>query len=83
MPYQSGNRELPLLAVMSELVTPSKRPQRRFDKLSCVDSSGVSIDEVSGDEQLTEFCLFADQVNAERSAYWPAIPEMQLPLLKG
>ncbi len=30
-----------------------------------------------------EFCLFADQVNAQRPAYWPAIPDMQLPLLKG
>lgn len=44
--------------------------------------AGVSIDEIRGEEQLREFCLFADQVNAGRSAYWPAIPDMQLPLLQ-
>jgi hypothetical protein len=48
-----------------------------------VDSADVSIDEVRGEEQLREFCLFADQVNASRIAYWPAIPEIQLPLLTG
>ncbi len=47
-----------------------------------METSTASIEEASGDEQLTEFCHFADRVNAERSAYWPAIPEMQLPLLK-
>lgn len=45
--------------------------------------SGLSIEEVRGNEQLREFCLFADQVNAERSAFWPAIPDMQIPLLTG
>jgi hypothetical protein len=45
--------------------------------------SEVQVDEVSGDDSLTEFCLFADEVNAQRSVYWPAIPDMQLPLLKG
>lgn len=53
-----------------------------FDKLPRMDTSSTSIEEVSGDEQLAEFCLFADQVNSIRSAYWPAIPDMQLPLLK-
>ena len=43
----------------------------------------MSVDEARGDEQLKEFCLFADQVNANRPAYWPAIPDMQLPLLNG
>jgi RimJ/RimL family protein N-acetyltransferase len=45
--------------------------------------STVEIEEVSGEEELTEFCLFADRVNAARSAYWPAIPNLQLPLLLG
>jgi hypothetical protein len=45
--------------------------------------TGVRIDEVSGNDDLLEFCLFADRVNAGRSAYWPAIPDLQLPLLKG
>ena len=45
--------------------------------------STVSVDEVRGDEELAEFCLFADEVNSARSAYWPTIPDMQLPLLKG
>ena len=43
----------------------------------------IRIDEVSGDDELLEFVLFADRVNAQRSAYWPAIPDLQLPLLKG
>lgn len=43
----------------------------------------MSIDQISGEEGLHEFCLFADEVNASRAVYWPAIPEMQLPLLKG
>ena len=52
-------------------------------KTARVNRSSVNIDEVSGDEELGEFCLFADQVNSARSVYWPAIPDMQLPLLKG
>jgi RimJ/RimL family protein N-acetyltransferase len=43
----------------------------------------VRIEEVSGDDELLEFCHFADRVNAQRSVYWPAIPDLQLPLLKG
>jgi RimJ/RimL family protein N-acetyltransferase len=46
-------------------------------------SPGIRIDEVSGDDELVEFCLFADRVNAQRSVYWPSIPDLQLPLLKG
>ncbi|MGH9918132.1 MAG: GNAT family N-acetyltransferase [Nitrososphaerales archaeon] len=46
-------------------------------------TGNLTIDEVSGDEGLREFCLFADEVNRHRSAYWPVIPDMHLPLLKG
>ena len=46
-------------------------------------SPAVQIEEVSGEDELTEFCLFADRVNAARSVYWPAIPSLQLPLLLG
>ena len=53
-----------------------------FDKLPRMEASSTSIDEVSGDEELTNFCLFADEVNSGRSAYWPAMPDMQLPLLR-
>jgi len=38
---------------------------------------------VAGDDELAEFCLFADRVNGPRPAYWPAMPDLQLPLLKG
>jgi GNAT superfamily N-acetyltransferase len=48
-----------------------------------MDSSNLSIEEASSDEHLTEFCLFSDEVNAHRSAYWPSIPDLQLPLLTG
>jgi hypothetical protein len=41
------------------------------------------VDEVTGEKELTEFCLFADVVNASRPIYWPAIPHLQLPLLLG
>jgi GNAT superfamily N-acetyltransferase len=40
--------------------------------------------ESPGDQQaLTEFIMFHDRVYAARAAHWPAIPEMQLPLLLG
>jgi hypothetical protein len=45
--------------------------------------SEVTIDQAEGEAQLSEFCLFADEVNASRPAHWPVIPDMQLPLLKG
>jgi hypothetical protein len=43
----------------------------------------ITIEHASSDADLLEFCTFADVVNAERAAHWPAIPDMQLPLLKG
>ena len=43
----------------------------------------ITIDRPSSEADFAEFCAFADQVNAARSVYWPAIPDMQLPLLKG
>jgi hypothetical protein len=52
-------------------------------RLAHVGAANVMIEEVSGDRELREFCLFADQVNRQRSAYWPTIPERHLPLLKG
>jgi hypothetical protein len=44
--------------------------------------TGVQIDQVSDDEELLEFVLFADEVNAKRPVYWPAIPGLQIPSLK-
>lgn len=46
-------------------------------------ATGVQIEQVTGDEQLLEFATFADAVNAKRSAYWPAMTDMQVPFLKG
>jgi RimJ/RimL family protein N-acetyltransferase len=46
-------------------------------------ASGVSVEVVSTDGDLREFCAFADEVNLARSAYWPAMVDMQLPLLRG
>jgi len=43
----------------------------------------LRIDEARGDEELLEFCRFADEVNAERAIYWPTVPDMELPLLRG
>ena len=43
----------------------------------------ITIDRPSSEADFAEFCAFADQVNAARSVYWPAMPDMQLPLLKG
>jgi hypothetical protein len=52
-------------------------------KSGCVSMTGFKIEEVSGEDQLREFCLFADEVNSARSAYWPSMTDMQLPLLTG
>ncbi|HEV8065901.1 MAG TPA: hypothetical protein VGP46_13750, partial [Acidimicrobiales bacterium] len=46
-------------------------------------ATGVQIDQVTGDEELLDFVLFADEVNASRPAYWPAMPDLNLPFLKG
>src|SRR5437660_2125259 len=43
----------------------------------------ITIERPGTEAELTEFCTFADEVNASRAAYWPAMPDMQLPLLKG
>ena len=43
----------------------------------------ITIEQPTGEAALTEFCTFADEVNSVRSAYWPAIASMQLPLLMG
>ena len=51
--------------------------------LARMGATDVSIEQVSGDRELRAFCLFADRVNSQRSAYWPAIPDRHLPLLKG
>ncbi len=41
------------------------------------------IESPEGRDALTEFVLFFDQVNASRSARWPAPLELQLPILLG
>src|SRR5579871_1790431 len=46
-------------------------------------ASLVKVEVVSGDDELMEYCEFADQVNAGRAVYWPAMPDLQLALLKG
>ncbi|MGA2210838.1 MAG: hypothetical protein ABSH30_14500 [Acidimicrobiales bacterium] len=46
-------------------------------------ATGVQIDHVTGDEALLEFVLFADAANAGRPVYWPAIPDLHIPFLKG
>jgi hypothetical protein len=43
----------------------------------------VKIEALEGEEAATEFVLFHDRVYADRSARWPASPEMQVPLLTG
>jgi hypothetical protein len=45
--------------------------------------TGVQIDQMSGDEELLEFVLFADEVSAQRPVYWPAIPNLHVAFLKG
>jgi hypothetical protein len=42
----------------------------------------ITIEHPTTEAELTEFCTFADEVNAGRTAYWAAMPDMQLPLLK-
>ncbi len=49
-----------------------------------MNSQAVAIEQVSGDDELRDFCLFEDEVNSiSRTIYWPAIPDLHLPLLKG
>lgn len=43
----------------------------------------ITIDSPQGKDQLNEFIRFHDQVYQHRSAHWPAVPELQLPLLLG
>ena len=43
----------------------------------------INIERPTTGIELTDFCTFADEVNATRTAYWPALPDMQLPFLKG
>jgi hypothetical protein len=44
---------------------------------------GVKIEVPQGNEALTEFVLFHDQVYEYRDARWPAPLELQLPILTG
>jgi len=43
----------------------------------------VTIEIPQGTDALTEFVLFQDAVYADRSARWPALPALQVPLLAG
>jgi len=43
----------------------------------------ITIETPQGTDALTEFVLFQDAVYAERSARWPALPPLQLPMLAG
>jgi hypothetical protein len=43
----------------------------------------TDIEQPAGDDALTEFIEFANVVNAQQDAYWPAMAPMSLPLLKG
>lgn len=43
----------------------------------------MKVESVTAEPDLREFCLFADEVNRSRSAYWRAIPEQHLSLLRG
>jgi GNAT superfamily N-acetyltransferase len=44
---------------------------------------GVTVESPRGPDALTEFVLFQDAVYADRSARWPALPPLQVPLLAG
>src|SRR5437763_17114976 len=41
----------------------------------------VTVERPRGTDALTEFVLFQDAVYADRSARWPALPPLQVPLL--
>jgi len=43
----------------------------------------ISIQPAAGTDELTEFLLFQDRINAEHGAWWPAIVPMNLPMLQG
>ena len=43
----------------------------------------ITIETPRGDDALTEFIQFADRINSQRSAWWPAVVPMLLPFLKG
>src|SRR5438876_5858100 len=43
----------------------------------------ITIETPRGTDALTEFVLFQDAVYAGRSARWPALPPLQLPMLAG
>src|SRR5207244_1717965 len=43
----------------------------------------ITIETPQGTDALTEFVRFQDAVYAERSARWPALPPLQLPMLAG
>src|SRR5437763_16879455 len=43
----------------------------------------VTVERPRGTDALTEFVLFEDAVYADRSARWPALPPLQVPLLAG
>jgi hypothetical protein len=44
---------------------------------------GITIEQPTTAEELTQFVEFADVANAGRSAYWPALAAVVLPLLQG
>jgi GNAT superfamily N-acetyltransferase len=54
-----------------------------FSQLERRKSMGVKIEIPQGNEALTEFVLFYDQVYEYRNARWPAPLELQLPILTG
>jgi hypothetical protein len=43
----------------------------------------ITVECPTGRTELTDFVLFANEVNASRSAYWPAMVDMHLPFLLG
>jgi len=43
----------------------------------------ITVESPRGTDALTEFVLFQDAVYADRSARWPALPPLQVPLLAG
>jgi hypothetical protein len=48
-----------------------------------MDMTRVSIEQPRSDEELNEFSRFPDEVYARRPAHWPAIPDLEVPMLKG
>jgi hypothetical protein len=56
---------------------------RAFCETKTMGNEQLTIEQPRSNEELKEFSSFADDVYAERAAHWPAIAELELPLLKG